>query len=310
MIDTYKLRHADQRMYKDADQTEFTAILRGSALMDSGLFDDKISGAIDEYDLESTNNPSWQVQDLNLDSAGGAIREEIERRSELLGDDYPFIISRNQLLYSQSQSNFYEFCLAISMAKNLTTEKNVYLPRVFERISASLLKIYFGCNSFSIHVGKPRDPGIGTTFITAMERVHRETKEWIWQPQQPLPGNPQTSGDEGMDFIVWKDSPDKRLGKLFIIGQCACGDDWKNKFNDLSLPKLSKWFNPVSYVTPVKAFTTPHHLSDMNLVLAQIEAGWVFDRARLSIIAERFVEEKDISVYIPQLKELSAMVIS
>ena len=310
MNDKYNSRHSEQRVYKDADQTEFAAILRSSAIIDAGLFDDRISGALDEYDLEATDKPRWQVQDLNLDTAGGAIREEIERRSILLGDAYPFKILENQLSYSQSKSNFYEFCLAISMAQNLTTGKNVNLPRIFERISASILKVYFGSDSNSLHVGKPRDHNVGKKFIEAMKKVNQLTNEWIWQPRQPYPGDPVTTGDEGMDFIVWKDSPDKRLGKLFIVGQCACGDDWNTKFNDLNIKKISKWFNPLSYVDPVKAFTTPHHLSEINLVDAQNQAGWVFDRARLSIIAERFFQEKDVSIFIPKLKELSAMIIA
>jgi hypothetical protein len=133
---------------------------------------------------------------------------------------------------------------------------------------------------------KPRDAEVGTTFRKAMETLNSRSKEWIWTPYSDLPGNPSTTGDEGVDFVVWKETLDQRNGRLFVIGQCACGDDWADKFNDVSLPRLRKWFHPLSFAEPVRALASPRHIATDWLNEALGSAGLVFDRARLVMIGD------------------------
>jgi hypothetical protein len=310
-FDPYYKRSLEQRIVKDADQTEFSAMLKGSVLIDAGLYDDKVSGALDDFIvIDATITERWHSMDIEYDTSSGQVFDEIIRRKKLLGCYYPFTIHGNQIVYNESKSYFYEFCLAISLSSNITKGDNVNFPRTFERMSAVIMKLFLGDNSESIHVGSPRDHEIGTTFVAAMKKVNEITKEWIWNPIADFGQNPQTTGDEGMDFIVWKNSPDKRNGRMFIVGQCACGDDWKDKFNDLNIEKIGKWFQPISYVKPpVRAFTTPYHLSDTNLINAQLEAGIVFNRARLCIIAEQFFESEAILIWRDKIYELSRSVI-
>lgn len=311
MTDPYKQRNFEQRIIKDADHAEVKAILRGSALVDSGLYDDRVSGAMDDYESnDHTITQGWHAQDLQYETASGVIYNEIERRFGLLGDRYPFRLEGSQLIYNSSRSHFYEFCLAISTAPTITAGEYVNLPRVFERTCTLLAKLYLGHDSGSIHVGSPRDPEVGTTFYDAMKKVNEVTGEWIWNTIEDFGNQPQTTGDEGLDFIVWKNTPDRRKGKMFMIGQCACGDDWTKKFNDLTVKKIGKWFHPLSYVEPpVRAFATPYHLSDMNLLNAQNDAGLVFDRSRLSIIAEQFYNDTELMNWQSKIDGLMGMII-
>jgi hypothetical protein len=310
--DPYYKKNLEQRIIKNADQTEFSAILAESVLVDAGFYDDKVSGALDDFkpeeDMSVTEN--WHALDIEYESASGAIYEEIERRSNLLGDAYPFKINGNQISYVESKSYFYEFCLAICSADNITTGTNKYFPRVFERISAVLIKSYLGHDSDCVHVGSPRDSDVGKKFVDAMKKVHELTNELRWNSIEDFGTEPQTTGDEGVDFIAWKNLPDKRKGKLFVMGQCACGDDWNTKFNDLSLGKLNKWFQPLCYVyPPIRAFTIPFHLSNINLANAQRDAGMVFDRASLSILAESYFDSEEIKNWKDKIKKLAMSVI-
>lgn len=309
--DPYKSRNLEQRVIKDADQTEVTAMRRGSVLVDAGLYDDRVSGAMDDFDSQDqTVTQRWHAEDLKYETASGEIYEEIERRIELLGKYYPFQLNDSQLVYRPSQTHYYEFCLAISTAPTITSGDYVRLPRVFERTCTLLAKLYLGHDTGSVHVGSPRDEDIGTTFYNAMQKVNNLTGEWVWNAIQDFGDRPQTTGDEGLDFIVWKNTPDGRKGKVFIIGQCACGDDWTNKFYDLTVDKISKWFHPLSYVKhPIRAFAAPFHLSDMNLINAQNDAGLVFDRARLTILAETFVQNQELIQWQNEIDELIALVI-
>lgn len=310
--DPYKLRNLEQRIIKDADQTEVNAIIRGSVLVDAGLYDDRVSGAMDDFDFQDkTITQRWHRDDLNYETASGEVYDEIKRRSNLLREFYPFQIDGSQLIYNKSQSSYYEFCLAIATSPTITTGDYVYLPRTFERTCALLAKLYLGNDSYSIHVGSPRDRDVGTTFHNAMQKVHELTGEWKWNSIEDFGEKPQTTGDEGMDFIAWKETPDGRKGKLFIVGQCACGDDWDTKFNDLTFDKISKWFHPVSYVkNPIRAFATPYHLSDMNLLNAQNDAGFVFERARLTIIAEKYAQNEQLMEWKDKITELVKLVIA
>lgn len=310
-IDPYKQRHFQQRIIKDADQTEAAAMRRGSVLVDAGLYDDRVSGAMDDFVVEDqTIKQRWHSEDIQYETASGEVFAEIERRINLLGASYPFKLDGNQLSYQQSQSHYYEFCLAISTAPTITSGEYVRLPRVFERTCSLLTKLYLGDDSGSIHVGSPRDEDTGTKFIAAMEKVADLTGEWVWGPIADFGDKPQTTGDEGLDFIAWKNTPDGRKGKIFVIGQCACGDDWDTKFEDLTLERIGKWFHPLSYVkAPIRAFATPYHLSDMNLINAQNDAGFVFERARLVMLAERFAHHPELKEWQPRIDELIQLII-
>jgi len=61
---------------------------------------------------------------------------------------------------------------------------------------------------------------------------------------------------------------------------------------------------------PVRTFTLPFHLSDVNLIDAQSQAGMVFDRARLTKIGEEFYNDSEINRYKPQLIEIVDRLIS
>jgi hypothetical protein len=310
MSSQYTDRRFEQRSAADADQAEFTAIIRKSAVVDEGVFDDRIAGALDDFEPHGVVvDTSWQERDLEIDYAVGRIQEEIERRVTILGESYPFELKGNEIVYKGSKTQVYEFCLAISCAPTITKGEFVKLPRFFERSSMLMVQRYLGHHTDSLHTGWPRDTIAGRSFRQVMDKLHDMSGEWIWSTQPDLPEDPPDDKDEGLDFVVWKDSLDGRVGKIFVLGQCACGDDWNQKLNDLNLQRLGKWFHPLSYVPPIRAFTTPHFLSDGNLINAQREAGVVFDRPRLTLMADKCLETGEEVSLKSELQNLAALVL-
>jgi hypothetical protein len=302
-------RHRDTNVSRDADQTEFAAIISGSAVVDSGTLDNRISGEIDDELVDdNATRPIWQELDLAIDTSVGRVRQVLIERSQMLGPSYPFEVVGNELVHRQSRSNFYEFCLSICNAPNITTGDYVALPRVFERSTAMLIQGYLGTRSHAIHFGAPRDHDIGTTFTDACIAVNQRTGEWVWDPRQDLPEEINTTGDEGVDFIVWKDCMDDRGGHLFVLGQCACGRQWNSKLNDLNLERLARWLRPIAYVPPVKSFLTPFWLSRGSLKDALDQAGMVFDRPRLVMLAEEMSEAGEFGNWSARASELAGMV--
>ena len=285
--DLYRRRHEVQRFTVDADHAEFLALKHGSTVVDSGVYDERVAGALDDFDANAHDAESWQQEDLKYDTAVGGTCEEIERRVEMLGDAYPFRLTEGTLSHSSGAPGIYEFLLSICNSTTLTSGEYVRLPRLFERIAAKLVAVYFGEYAECIHTGSPRDQEIGRSFKDAMETVSKRTGEWVWGPDEGLPGE-RHQGDEGCDFVVWLSAPDRRqIGQFFVLGQCACGNNWQTKYGDLNLKKLQKWFNrgPLSVVDPVRSFATPHHVTDVVLREASREGGLFFDRARLTMTA-------------------------
>ena len=281
----YRRRHEAQRFADYADYAEFRALKDGNAELDSGVYGERVAGALNDLDVNAHEGENWQRDDLKHDTAVGRTREEIERRMQLLGDVYPFRLQEETLFHAGGISIAYEFFLSICNAKTLTSGDHVHLPRLFERIAARLVAAYFGEHARSIHTGVPRGPDTGSSFMQTMQNVAAQTGEWAWGPDVGLPGE-QHQGDEGCDFIVWLMASDRRkIGQLFVLGQCACGNDWQSKYGDLDLKKLQKWFNPLSVVDPVKSFATPHHVTDAVLREASRQGGLFFDRARLTMTA-------------------------
>lgn len=303
--DPYCTQNMDQRIAHDADQAEFSAIIRQSSVVDAGIYDDRVAGVMDDFDpMDTTIKADWHLRDIELDTAVGKVHEEIERRRLIMGEHYPFSLDGGQLTYKESKTLFYEFCLAVCNAPTITEGLFTEMPRLFERASARLVRAYFGIYSEALHTGWPRDEGVGVRFKDAMNQLQSATSEWLWRPEDGLPEDPSPKAvkDEGLDFVVWKRSIDGRMGSLFILGQCACGNDWRDKYWDLNLKRLQKWFNPMTLIDPIRSFTTPHHIADSLLTDAQREAGLIFDRARLTLIAE--AEESEAAAPIADLSRL------
>ncbi len=276
-----------QRHAEEADHVEHEALTYGASVVDIGLYGDRISGVLDDFELENAHShvrESWHQSDIATDDSVSNIGIEIERRIRILKSAYPFKLSGSTLRYVPGNMKIYEFMLSVCCSPSLTKGDFACLPRTFERVAKVLVTMYFGDYARGWHTGWPRDDG--TSFQKAVEEIHRHTGEWRWNPQTEL--DPNSVRDEGCDFVVWlAPSDDRKVGGLFVLGQCACGNNWQSKYDDLSIKDLQRWFHPLSLVDPVRSFATPRYMPDEMLSKASPRAGLLFDRARLTSIAYR-----------------------
>ena len=290
MTEQYNRRHQAQHAASDTDKTEFQAFRIGSKAIDASIHDQQVAGVLDDLEDVADVEEIWHSGDLRSEKVIGDIREEISRRIRIMGEAYPFTLNDGSLTYTQSENSVYEFFLSICNAFSITQGELTQLPRTFERVSARIVATSFGKHAQHIHIGSPRDPAVGISFVDAMETVSQRTGEWIWGPDEGLTDSSFVK-DGGCDFVVWPDFLDDRKGKLFILGQCACGNNWETKLGELNLKELQKWFNPLSVVGPVRAFATPHHVTDAMLAEASRQGGVFFDRARLTLLAHKNKEQ-------------------
>ncbi len=266
---------------KNVDQVELEAIRFGSSNVAISLNDENISGVLDDEVSDSIlKEETWAIEDEIIDTEVGKVVSEITKRSVLLGTDYPFILKGNSLSYTPSEKLVYEFCLCISLSPSITSGDYVELPRFFEELSAELASSFFNGTKYW-RTGWP--DGKGTTIKDHLLIINEATNEWKWTCEDYM--DPTPLKDHGVDYVVWKKMPDSREGALFNLGQCACGNNWNSKYNDLSIKKLQQ-ICKLSIIEPNFSFAIPYQLTN-NLHVKKVssEAGFVFERTRLTILS-------------------------
>jgi hypothetical protein len=274
----------------NADEAELNAIKRGITPIDIGVVDDIIA---DEHHSDLPEHGyTWKDEESALDMITGPVIQEIDRRIKLGGSSYPFIREGNALKYIRSKTLAYEFCLITTIQKNISSAPFNQLPILFELLVTEVAKCYLGGTAEGIRTGAPSHDPVERpkNFKKLFEKVNELTLgEFQWLPTVHLEDDesPSAPKDEGLDFIAWKPFGDFRNGQLFILGQCACGDDWETKFSDLQAEKLERWINPVTYAKFLRAFSVPHHIPG-HAIFNDVcrRAGITFDRLRISKISE------------------------
>lgn len=283
---------SEENDIRNADQTEIEALFNTSAPMDAGLVDERQASAFDSIDfIPLDGNADWFNRDSELDEVSSELTTEISTRSVLLQNAYPFEIEHAGLKVKLNEPNiFYLFCLILSnsslKAQRGTEAVNQRMARIFERVSLKLIAAMLGSYSHPYHFGFPRDDqtGIEEAMLLLPEKLD-VIEEWKCNPMAYNMEDLNSQKDLGIDQIIAIKCPSNRkFGSLYILGQCACGQDYKKKFNDISLRKLDSYFRPFTYVPPVKAMSVPFRLSDNEFCRVSNEAGWLFDRVSLSNI--------------------------
>ncbi|UAK24379.1 hypothetical protein [Sphingomonas nostoxanthinifaciens] len=311
--DIFSVRHELQRVMTNADQTESQAILTGSAVADAGVYDEVLSGELEDLETGDEGGQHWSAQDVALDDEVGAVTNELQRRALLLKGAYPFSLTGGTLTYTPTNNKFYEYLLSICMTPSLTKKPFVQLPRSFERVVALLIQLHLGDNWQHLHTGHPREKANGTTFrqcILKLSEISAGGREWRWDPDPRYPPKPGIGGDGGLDFVIWRPSVDNRIGQLYVVGQCACGNDWPTKFNDLRVEPLEGWMRPVTEVPFIRCFSTPFMMSDGNFMAAHKEAGWTLDRARLALFAHEASLDPRVVALQPLFETMALLVTS
>jgi hypothetical protein len=273
---------------ENADQAEVEAIRQTVVATAVSMYDERLAEELEPEDGTLSRVEEQLEADVVLDTMSGRIMEEIQRRADLLGGQYPFNLADGVLQYSPSSTGVYEFCLAVSTAPNVTTGAYCELARYFEILAGDIVCHYLGDGSNFIRSGAPAYPEDATirSFQEAIEYLHNQTGEWVWDPSEDAIVDLPHIQDEGMDFVVWK-SIDRRKSRIYVIGQCACGrTDWHDKHSDLDLKRIKRWVKNLPPAEPIRAFVTPHSVTASKVFATlAMKAGLSFDRIRLTSIA-------------------------
>lgn len=281
----------------DADEVEFFAMFRGSANIDSGYVDEGMSGELDDAVAEEMSlNPDmevWGLTSLKQDDLSVALVEEIKLRKAICAE-YPFVLDGNTLTHIPSQTGVYEYCLVSSIStrshinRKKFEEQGVDLATYrsgFEYLSSNIVRSMFSAHASSVRTGWPRIDK--AKFFERFQRLvsNRTKPEWTFKDAGLY--FTAHAKDASLDFIVTVSLGDERSGRLYILGQCACGDNWSAKLDEPNYKKLTAWFHPSAFVQPIRVLAVSRVLSESEI--SQASHGneiLVLDRLRIAALAK------------------------
>lgn len=247
----------------------------------------------------STEDEQAAVEDLATQAF-----DEMFGRQAAAGDAYPFTVENGVLRAKQDYRRRlpYLYCLMLSFFGYERTKKELKAcARLFEELARDAAVNYV--QGSGIRFGWPRTD-IPRGFRKAVDYLCTEIGEGKESRPLDLPG----AKDGSLDIVVWRDFPDRLPGRIMLFGQCACGNDWKDKTTELR----ADGFGPKYMLEPiatwiVPAFFIPHRFEGARWKSITIDAGIVFDRCRVASYAGLDKERPDQAKWVDRmLNEISA----
>lgn len=288
-----KLPSASADPVEHADWIELEAIrsLDGSSSFAEFARYTRMSGTtdslVDELDREDPHDAGGVQSDGVAISAWG----EIERRFRACGGSqsgYPFVLTQGSItLRNGWRSSSYVFQLLLSAFGIQAGPQGTYPSRRFEQLSALAVYNYLGGDDNTAQFykfGHPREDG--TAFRVALTHMCQRMNAGIVNAHAPRINNQQ---DGGLDVLAWIPFYDRRPGQLIAFGQCAAGQDWREKLFDTSPHTFRElWMLEGWEPAPVRVFLLPRCIPDDQWREANVKGGIVFDRCRIASLVGQF----------------------
>jgi hypothetical protein len=205
---------------------------------------------------------------------------QMQKRSELLGDLYPFEALSYAVRKSPTcEDSAYVSLLSLSpegLFRQLFDSRDIDLAAIdFERIVAYAMKSLAGPTSESIRFGWPSDVGRPMEFPDAIT--------WLGEKMGIRLGRgfrPPRRKDGGVDIVSWRKFKDGKTAFPIYLVQCTIQSDLRKKSDDIDLRNWSNWLDFSRDPQPVLA--VPHEISGQDEAWNELGLkSLVLDRPRL-----------------------------
>jgi hypothetical protein len=262
------------------------------------------------YDYASEEELEGEILEEGRSDLMIAVFEELASRRHALAESYPFDVDEDSQVLTSSNTDptddigmtVYLFCLLTSSLREGTLQPPSEATAALQPVP----ELFQICSCFAAGgflrgdvawFGFPRPDGSG--FRDATRAVYERFGVGQVRDHEHIPaGFPQHEKDGGIDIIAWRDHPDRMPGKLYMLGQCASGRNWRAKsvIGDIdSFHKLWFSFPPATHVFPAMFIPFFIHGSKGDVPgesfsvtvkdlfwRDEIRFGIVFDRCRLA----------------------------
>lgn len=263
----------------------------------NALVDEDASCSLDDLtsrlkiEVDSSNRDGGKLESFRAE-----VSREILARYRELGNAYPFKLSENLLSVTDTKrlSNYqaYLFCLIVSFvglergARILKLWKIQEATCTFEEMCTFAARNFISCREVqakAVKFGAPRRDWKHEhrSFTKALPRLKELLEEGAIKPNVTTPRRK----DAGLDVVAWRRFPDGKMSNLFLLGQCAAGNDFMSKKRDLM--EFAAYY--ALDVGVVHSFFVPHLFDEQDWQgLYFKEVGIVFDRRRITIFASKW----------------------
>ncbi len=233
-------------------------------------------------DLESALTTASVVVADRLEAKALSIFAELQSRSRAAGSAYPFEINGAVLQFKGDRSEYssYLFCLALSYfgwSTKRSWEIDINPWLLFEELSALAAAQFIGGRVHSFGTSRISRNG-NSVYKAAIDQLCIDLGEGVRFKPQP----PRWKKDDKVDLVAWKDFKDKKTSKLIMFGQCAAGNNFKDKLSDLDPDSFwRKWMSESNVSPHLKSFYIPHRVPELDWNNMGIDCGIIFDRCRV-----------------------------
>lgn len=260
----------------EADWAELSCLLRGKSTSRSEI----------ESILEEAN-----IQDI--EDTLGNIWQQIEWRHSRFPNCHPVNASAGRLERTRTwkQALPYTFMLLLTchtFYQNTRIKGNKWkeTSKLFERLVTNAVKGYLG---HAVNIGAPRQHTIPRNFDDCLDYICRLTKERKGH-KDPLI---HWRKDAGVDVVAWRPFDD-RCGQVILLVQCAAGEKWYEKVNEID---LKRWGRLLYFAAdPIKALAFPNVYSisrtesEDRWLDYSCSGGILLDRLRITAFASKVLE--------------------
>lgn len=273
--------------YLFADYIELISLFSNTEYISLGDILDRLAdeGKIILEEESPDPNEIGSTSSAKKDEAEFTVRKyflELEQRSYLFGDFYPFEYSEHKIKLKKDLNYKHELYLMLLVSSKLNQfgAFQTELTTEFEIISFYALKKFLPPNALIKKFGKNSD-----YTGTAIEKIKDLANDLNLNTDnheidQITKGNTQ---ERGLDLIGWIPFEDQSPNMIIILAQCACGKNWPDKNHDTS--RFKNYFRFYKS-KPIQSLFIPYSLIDYNqsrfYSSDEIEEGClVFERKRL-----------------------------
>jgi hypothetical protein len=274
------------------------------------LFDDETLEPLDQSILEETRQAISQE-----------VFEELAYRESIVGSAYPFSVDYNaetityrgdESLASPSRA-VYIFCLLASAIRDEILEVSGEDRERLAGLKQSIGRLFQACSCLAAGAylsgsvasfGFPRASGDG--FLPALRAAYQRFGVGSVRriDDEILEDLPHSVKDGGIDVIAWRELPDEMPAKLYMLGQCASGADWKDKSIIEYIEQLhGSWFTvrPATHTIPAMFIIFPFHhdleQGKTSAFRATVKTRFWHEEKRFGIIFDRFRISHLVALY-------------
>jgi hypothetical protein len=245
--------------------------------MEASLLVQDDPGKISDSDLqEALVGAGWDREE-GLEH----ILQQFRHRSNAVGARYPVerVGSGFRARGEWGDYPCYSFLLFVSLNQSygeLNFRRGAREPAIlFELITARALELFLG--GAAIRIGSPRLRPVPAGFPAALAYLAGAIRE----PVRNDGGlERHGAGDDGLDIWLTKGFQDERTSSVFVVAQCAIGEDWGVKRSELD---LDLWYRHIDWFTrPLKAFAVPFQINQDSWRETAARGGLILDRLRIA----------------------------